>query len=180
MKTILLASVVLGLTASPALAQGKSQGKSHGGHASMKHGGGKAMAVDQRGRSSLSTRVDRNRNGIADRRERGFVDRDRDGFDDRFVNRDANRYGANSCPPGLAKKGNGCMPPGQAKRLFSEGQRVPGGYNYYTDYSRIPQAYRDQYNLDPANRYIYRDDNLYVVDPRTRLVEQVIGGLLGR
>ncbi|MEO7178665.1 MAG: hypothetical protein ABIW83_07460, partial [Allosphingosinicella sp.] len=32
------------------------------------------------------------------------------------------RYGVNHCPPGLAAKGNGCLPPGQARKLFSVGQ----------------------------------------------------------
>jgi hypothetical protein len=174
-KTLLLASVALGLAASPALAK---PGNSHGNHGpttmhATKHG---ASMASQHGRSNLSTRVDGNRNGILDRRERGYRDRDRDGRDDRYEN----RYGANSCPPGLAKKDNGCMPPGQAKRLFREGQRIPGGYKYYTDYNNIPVQYRNQYNLDPNYRYIYRDNQIYVVDPRTSLVQRVIGSLIGR
>lgn len=177
MKTLLLATAALGLAAAPALAQ---KGNPHGNHgAKSMHSSKGAMKASQRGKSTLSTRLDGNRNGILDRRERGYVDRNRDGYDDRFVNRDANRYGANDCPPGLAKKNNGCLPPGQASRLFREGQRVPGGYNYYTDYNNIPVQYRNQYNLDPSNRYIYRDNSIYVVDPRTSLVQRVIGSLIG-
>jgi hypothetical protein len=40
-------------------------------------------------------------------------------------------YGAiyrKSCPPGLAKKGNGCLPPGQAKKRYSVGQPLPPGF----------------------------------------------------
>jgi Ni/Co efflux regulator RcnB len=33
------------------------------------------------------------------------------------------------CPPGLAKKGNGCMPPGQAKR-WAMGRPLPGDIDY--------------------------------------------------
>lgn len=33
-------------------------------------------------------------------------------------------YGVGGCPPGLAKKENGCMPPGQAKKLL----RGPHGF----------------------------------------------------
>lgn len=37
----------------------------------------------------------------------------------------ANRYQRNKrCPPGLAKKNNGCMPPGQAKK-WAMGQPLP-------------------------------------------------------
>lgn len=32
-----------------------------------------------------------------------------------------------SCPPGLAKKGNGCLPPGQAKKRYIVGQPLPTG-----------------------------------------------------
>lgn len=35
-----------------------------------------------------------------------------------------------SCPPGLAKKNNGCMPPGQAKK-WGMGRPLPGDLRYY-------------------------------------------------
>ena len=38
------------------------------------------------------------------------------------------------------------MPPGQAKRIFREGQRVPTNYRYYTPYDDIPMALRDRYD----------------------------------
>lgn len=38
------------------------------------------------------------------------------------------------CPPGLAKKNNGCMPPGQAKK-YQIGQPLPAGVVYY----EVPQ-----------------------------------------
>jgi len=31
------------------------------------------------------------------------------------------------CPPGLAKKGNGCQPPGQAKKRYVPGRELPAG-----------------------------------------------------
>jgi hypothetical protein len=113
--------------------------------------------------------VDLNRNGVADYRER-FIDRDRDGVDDRV----GGRYAGGACPPGLAKKSPACMPPGQAKRTFREGQRIPGGYDSYTDYGSIPEMYRSRVPYLESNRYIYRDNSVYVVDPRTRMVTQII------
>ena len=80
------------------------------------------------------------------------------------------------CPPGLAKKG--CMPPGQAKKLYNVGQRLPQGYNSYTPYNQIPYDLRDRYDLDDDYRYIYRDDYLYQVDPKTMIVQQVLQALL--
>jgi len=90
------------------------------------------------------------------------------------------RYGAwgNSCPPGLAKKNNGCNPPGQMRKRYDVGQRWTGTSGYRWNYSQVPLTWRQQYDLDQANRYYYRDGYLYSVDPRTRLVEDVIRAIL--
>ena len=87
------------------------------------------------------------------------------------------RYGG-ACPPGLAKKNNGCLPPGQAKKL-RVGQRYAQSYGYdpYA-YNRIPYDMRQQYGLDPSNNYYYDQGSLYGVDPRTGIIEQIIGALL--
>lgn len=45
-----------------------------------------------------------------------FVAQDRDSV---------RRYYASHCPPGLAKKHNGCQPPGHAKRVWVVGQPLP-------------------------------------------------------
>ena len=82
-----------------------------------------------------------------------------------------------SCPPGLAKKNNGCLPPGIAKQRFNVGDRWNGNYGLWS-YNQVPLDWRTQYNLDAANRYYYRDGYLYSVDPRTRLVESVIQALI--
>ena len=113
--------------------------------------------------------VDINNNGIPDFRERR-IDLNRDGIDDRAQN----RYGGAACPPGLAKKDPACVPPGQAKRMFEQGQRVPLGYNFYTDYNRIPERFHSQVPYLETNRYIYRDNRVYIVDPTTRLVTRII------
>ena len=34
-------------------------------------------------------------------------------------------YGRGRCPPGLAKKNNGCLPPGQAKKRYAVGHALP-------------------------------------------------------
>ena len=87
-------------------------------------------------------------------------------------------YGAAGCPPGLAKKNNGCLPPGQAKKRFNVGQRLPYGYNGYTPYDQIPYDLRNQYNLDPYGRYIYDQNYVYGVDPRTNAITQILGALI--
>ena len=82
-----------------------------------------------------------------------------------------------SCPPGLAKKHNGCMPPGQAKK-FNRGQRWQNGYGSRYTYRQIPYDLRQRYDLNPYDRYYYNNGYLYRVDPRTMLIEQVISALL--
>jgi len=97
------------------------------------------------------------------------------GYD--YGNRGAVGYGVGGCPPGLAKKHNGCMPPGQAKKL-DRGQRWQSGYGTYYSYGRIPYDLRRRYDLSSRYRYYYSDGNIYVVNPRTMLIAQVISALL--
>ena len=89
-------------------------------------------------------------------------------------------YGQGNCPPGLAKKNNGCLPPGQYKKLYSEGQRIRSSFGQRYAYNQLPYSVRSQYDLDRQDRYYYNNGYLYQVDPRTMVVEQVIQTLLGR
>jgi hypothetical protein len=93
---------------------------------------------------------------------------------------DAYGYGLGGCPHGLAKKHNGCMPPGQAKKLYRVGQRFPQAYGDRWSYNQIPYNLRNRYDLQPNDRYYYGNGYLYRVDPKTMLVEQVISALLRR
>ena len=82
------------------------------------------------------------------------------------------------CPPGLARKHNGCMPPGQAKKLYNVGQRYDQNHGYRWTYAQIPTDLRSRYSLDRNDRYYYRNGYLYQVDPRTMMVEQAVSALL--
>ncbi len=55
-----------------------------------------------------------------------FGDRERHAVRDYY----ADEYRGGRCPPGLAKKHNGCMPPGQAKK-WSVGHRLPSDVIFY-------------------------------------------------
>jgi hypothetical protein len=90
----------------------------------------------------------------------------------------AQGYGAGGCPPGLRNKG--CMPPGQAKKLFNVGQRVPLGYDGLLGYNALPYNLRNYYGpqLDPYSRYVYDQNYIYRVDPTTMLVQQVVSAIL--
>jgi len=146
--------------AGPAVAKPGNHGGGHGNsHAAMTHGG-KAHSKHVHKARYASLR-DRNRNGIDDRDEAL-----------------ARRYGSTLCPPGLAKKSPACVPPGQAKRMFRDGQRVPTNYRYYTPYGNIPDTLIDRYALDDDYRYIYRNNVIYQVDPRTSLITRIIDAIL--
>ena len=87
-------------------------------------------------------------------------------------------YGTGGCPPGLAKKNNGCLPPGQAKKLYNAGQRYPLGYGDVWNYNQIPYDLRNQYRFQPGYNYYYGDGYLYQVDPATMLISQVVNAIL--
>lgn len=81
------------------------------------------------------------------------------------------RFGA-SCPPGLAKKNKGCLPPGQAKK-FAVGSRLPSSLSRYN----LPAEYQDRYFDNRDHSYRYQDENIYRVDRGTGLIDQVISVL---
>ncbi len=106
------------------------------------------------------------RTRIVDRNGRDFdrddnvqvLARNLDGFGGRFSN----------CPPGLAKKDNGCLPPGQAKKYL--GSRIQQAY---LD-SRVPYQYRSWYRDDDNHFYRYGDDYIYRVTRSNNLIDGII------
>jgi hypothetical protein len=80
---------------------------------------------------------------------------------------------ARHCPPGLAKKNNGCLPPGQAKKL-AVGQAVPAGVVYAVPQSalvRLPPA-------PPGYRYAMVGNDVILVS-QANLISQIFWNLLG-
>ncbi len=83
-----------------------------------------------------------------------------------------NEYVAGRCPPGLAKKNNGCLPPGQAKKMWIVGQPLPPEVVYYP----IQRELWTQLTPPPYGyEYVQVDDNIVLMLTATR----VIGALLG-
>ncbi|HEX8308182.1 MAG TPA: hypothetical protein VF645_07160 [Allosphingosinicella sp.] len=77
-----------------------------------------------------------------------------------------------SCPPGLAKKGNGCLPPGQARKHFARGQRIER--DWFEGY-RVPFAYRSFYQDTPDYYYSYDDSGyIYRADRGSDLIDAII------
>jgi hypothetical protein len=48
----------------------------------------------------------------------------------------------------------------------------------YTSYNRLPRAYVVRYDLSPNYRYVYRDNYIYVVDPKTYAVQRIISAIV--
>ena len=86
-----------------------------------------------------------------------------------------NYGGGKNCPPGLAKKHNGCMPPGQAKN-WSVGQPVPRGV---TVYSVAPPVIRQLPPAPYGYRYARIGDDIVLVQQQNNLIVDIIVGLLG-
>jgi len=86
-------------------------------------------------------------------------------------------YSAGRCPPGLAKKGNGCLPPGQAKQpppLWVIGQPLPPTIVY----ERVPPTVVQQLApVPPGYEYVRVDNDVLLMDMTNRMVADVVNDL---
>ena len=97
-------------------------------------------------------------------------------FDDRHresVRHYYTSYSGKSCPPGLAKKNNGCMPPGQAKK-WHVGQPLPPSVTVYT----VPQPILVTLPPPPPrHQYVRVSGDILLIAIGTKLVVDGISGL---
>ena len=83
-------------------------------------------------------------------------------------------YAAGNCPPGLAKKNNGCLPPGQAKKLWAIGQPLPAGVTFYP----LPPALLGQLTPAPAGyQYVRVANDVLMMAIGTQLIVSAIADL---
>ncbi|MBO9680510.1 MAG: RcnB family protein [Acidovorax sp.] len=76
------------------------------------------------------------------------------------------QYRAGKCPPGLAKKHNGCMPPGQARK-WAVGRPLPRDVVYYP----LPQSAVVQIGMPPAGyRYVRVASDILLIAIGTGMV----------
>lgn len=79
---------------------------------------------------------------------------------------------AKRCPPGLSKKNNGCVPPGQAKK-WQIGQPLPRDVIYH----EIPPEIATQLGIPPAgHRYVRVASDILLI---TQSVGNVIDAIIG-
>ena len=79
------------------------------------------------------------------------------------------------CPPGLAKKNNGCLPPGQVRNL-AIGQPVPTNVTVYSVAQPVIRM------LPPAPigyRYARIGGDIVLVQQQNNIIVDIIQGLLG-
>ncbi len=77
------------------------------------------------------------------------------------------------CPPGLAKKNNGCMPPGQAKK-WEYGRPLPRDVIFY----EVPQRLVVQIGIPPAGyRYVRVASDVLLIAIGTGMVIDAIQDL---
>jgi Ni/Co efflux regulator RcnB len=159
MKVLYVALAVLALAVPSSEAQAtdkdKGKDKNKGKPAKVeKHKGDTAVVVTDAGRGHRVVFVDADRQAVRTwRRE---------------------TYGRN-CPPGLAKKDNGCLPPGQAKKRYVVGQRLPA----IVVIEPVPKVLLPRLTVAPAGyRYGYVDGDILLLDAASRLVADVIINVL--
>ena len=146
---VALAVLALALPSSAALAKDKGKDKHKGKpHKVEQHKGDTAVVVTDAGHGRRVVFVDTDRQVV-----RSWWRR---------------TYGRN-CPPGLARKDNGCLPPGQAKRRYVVGQALPPTVVI----GRVPSGLR--LRAAPVGyRYAYVDGDILLIDAVSRLVADVI------
>ena len=127
----------------------EKKGKGHSGD----RGKGSARAPEQRGPGRVSH----------------FADKHRVVIQDYYVG----QFQAGRCPPGLAKKRNGCMPPGQAKK-WQIGRPLPREVVYYD----LPPALVVQLGVPPAgHRYVRVAADILLIAVGTGMVVDAIQDL---
>jgi len=173
--------------AAPSFAQGQGQGQGHGGgkdkheEKAEKKAGKHADKADKHAEKRAEKAQKH-----ADKAEKRAEKRQREDIKHGAYFNDQHRtyvreyytqhYGgsARRCPPGLAKKNNGCMPPGQARK-WAVGQPIPSGVTVYS----VPQPVI--VHLPPAPygyRYVRLGGDIVLVQIQTNLIVDIIHALL--
>ena len=98
-----------------------------------------------------------------------IVDRDRDTVRTYY----RREFVAGNCPPGLAKKNNGCLPPGQANKAWVVGQSPPPEF-----VQPMPHELWSQLTPPPAGyQYARVDNNIVLISTATRTIAGMLGNI---
>ncbi|ANQ83806.1 hypothetical protein [Azoarcus olearius] len=174
LKAGVLAALTTGiLAATPALAEKPDwAGGGHGGgkHEQRDKGRGGPDRDDRRGddrRGERDYRDDRRAPSVSV--DVHFHDRQRTVIRE-YYHRE---FSGGHCPPGLAKKHNGCMPPGQAKK-WSRGRPLPRDVVYYD----LPPALVVEIGVPPPGyKYVRVASDILMIAIGTSMVVDAIEDL---
>jgi len=83
------------------------------------------------------------------------------------------QFRSGSCPPGLAKKNNGCMPPGQAKK-WQMGRPLPRDVVYYPVEPALVVRLGEP---PPGHRYVRVDGDILLLAAGSSMVVDAIQNL---
>jgi hypothetical protein len=157
-KSVALASLIaLSLMAAPALAQKDKDDKPGHGR------GGGPPGQEKKGGPAASPGGPQQGNVVV-------VDRDRNAIYSYY----RTEYAAGNCPPGLAKKNNGCLPPGQAKKVWAVGQPLPAGIVYYP----MPPVLLGQLSPLPSGyEYVRVANDILLMAMGTRMIATAVADL---
>ena len=169
-KTFALALVIGGLLAVGPVLADKPEWAGKGGKGNSER---MDRRDEQRGEHREERRDDRRDDDRNARGERGGKHH----FEDRHsvVVRDyyETQYRGGRCPPGLAKKNNGCMPPGQARK-WNVGRPLPRDVVYY----EVPQPLVVQIGPPPSGyRYVRVAGDILMLAIGTGIVVDAIQNL---
>lgn len=132
-------------------------------------GGKKQEDRDQRGGGKHRDRDDDRRGSHSERGDRYFGERHQVLVREYFVT----EHRAGHCPPGLAKKNNGCMPPGQAKK-WHKGRPLPRDVVYYD----LPPKLVIQLGTPPTgHKYVRVASDILLIAIGTAMVVDAIDDL---
>lgn len=170
----LLAAVALSLAAvNPAFAEKPSwAGESKGGHNDSDHDGrGKSKKHEHK--SGSKHHDSRHEGSINISIGAYFGSPQRQMVHDYY----GSQFQSGHCPPGLAKKNNGCLPPGQAKK-WAMGKPLPVDLRYYA----VPAALVTRLGPPPAGyKYVRVASDILLIAIGTSMVVDAIedlGGLM--
>jgi Ni/Co efflux regulator RcnB len=165
--SIALLSILCAALVSPASADNdKGKGNSHGGPKAGKHdnedrGNSGGAGFDHRAADPAT---------VVPHQQIVIVDRDRNIVRTYY----RTEYDAGRCPPGLAKKNNGCLPPGQAKKAWIIGQPLPP----HIVYEPMPRALWTQLTPPPYGyEYVRVADDIVLMSTATRVIAGLLGNL---
>ena len=83
-------------------------------------------------------------------------------------------FARGNCPPGLAKKQNGCLPPGQAKKAWIVSQPLPPAVTYYP---LPPPLYSRLTPPPPGYEYVRVYDDVLLMQTANRSVVSLVVNL---